>query len=316
MLTSCHFLYSAISITASSFHLFRKKQFRFVYSLIIIFLAWYIYLAPTVFNFGVDRFIHMASNLEPTFSSQLEKFTPKTTIKDQVDTFRFTYLFIYLICMIISGIIYKYMQIQKRTKELIKTCFYWIVVFTLFGFMQYGQESFERIYMFSIVPIICIITMSFSKFNKKILVFLMVLSISAHIPAHYGSEAFMAAKSSEIKGSEFFASKVDILTFYQPPLLTHGIYIYPHGGSRYISYFNTSIITVESQDLSYLDFRLKRVRFIIWGINSVNLDKYYTGEDQLQQWIYQNENNTNITLIYNNEGFKLYNYYPISRYRE
>ncbi len=309
MLTISHLLYCAISLALSSVHLLREKRLKLTILMFAVFVAWYAYLAPVAFKMGVFRFIETGVNLDITIFSQIEKYTPNTPMKKQVDFFRFSYLFIFAVCLAISGIIYRYGQIENDKKNLIKTCFYWLIVIALFGLSKYGEESFERAYLFSIIPIVSIIVLSFSNLNKKFLAILMVLLTSIHIPAHYGSEGFMATRTSELRGAEFLASKVDLLSLNTPPLgVQKGVYIYPSVGGRYVSFYNQSAITVKSRDMEFVETPnyINKLRYIVWGIHSSNLLIYYSGEDSIQQWIDLNENNVNITKIYNNGGLNIY----------
>lgn len=307
--TITHLFYGLISLLVLLSHLLRKKQNKFIFLIMIIFIAWYIYLASLAFGAGVTKIVNTVGSPEYNILLSVDKFTPETGIKAQVDVFRFAYLLIYILFILFCSILYILGKVEKEKREYIKTCIYCLIIISSLGVFSYGSETLERLYMFSIIFVISVIVMTlsnlnkkiFSNLNKKVLVGMMILFIGIHIPAHYGSESFISISTKELKGAKFVEMNANL-----EQLSKRDNYIYPLNGNRFISYYDPSLITIISRNVNFSESQniLNNTRYVIWGIRNSNEYMYYDGKDPVRQWIIFNDGS--LTKIYSNGGLDLY----------
>jgi hypothetical protein len=306
-LTISHLFYSVITISVMSIHAVQKKQYKFILVAFVIFVTWYMYVTPLIFEMGANKLAETVNNMDSSMLSQAQKYSYNTDINTQINSFRFMYPITYMILMLFSLILYRSGIIGKEKRCYIRTSFLMIIVITIFGLLKYGNEALERAYMFDMIFVITIIVLSFSNSNKNVLVAFMIILIGIHIPAHYGSESFLTVHTSELKGSEFIVSRINLSSLNTG---VNTVYIYPSGGDRYISYYDPLLVTVRSRDTDFLELpnALDRVRYIIWGIHSSNLDMYYFGMDHIEKLLDSNKRNMDVTQIYDNGGLKVFDH--------
>lgn len=292
MLTSIALIYSSIS---TSKLLAYKNRTKFIILLLIIFVAWYVYVAPSMFKIGAREFITQAMKAEIFSFINTGKYEEGTFLTRQITHYaRLSYLGIYAILMAISAL-YMIGKVKEENKNLIKICLYWLIgILALFMFKYGESEIDDRVYILSLVPMTLILV---SSFNNKILILITILFVSLHIPAHYGSESYDQASTTELKGAEFFAINIpyneDRYSYY------YAAYIRFYEPKKIFMRWS-SFTGVNKPDISKLD----KAKYIIDSDKSNNFMIYAHGFDPTQEWIRVNQYNLN--MFYDNGHFKIY----------
>ena len=259
-------------------------------------MAWYIYLAPVMFESGIREFINQV--MRPGILDFLDtnKYTQGELLTRQITHYsRLSYVIIYAIFMILAVALYLIRKIKKENKESIKLCYSWLLGVLALFLLRYGaSEIDDRIYLFSLVPMILILILSF---NNKILIILTMLLIIPHIPAHYGNESFDQTLTTELSGAKFFAENIPGST---------GSYSYFY--STYIQFYDPKKISMRWQSFSGMYkpniSSIDSSAYIVNSRGSYNFMTYSYGFDPVQLWISANQDNIN--LFYDNGYFKNY----------
>jgi hypothetical protein len=273
-----------------------KKQTKFLILFLLIFVAWYIYLAPLMFDAGVKEFMTQATALEFFSFLKTEKYSMGTLLTRQiVHNCRLSYLGVYATCMAIAFILYLTGRVKKENKERLNICFLWLIGAVLLLVLRYGAtEIDDRVFVLSLLPMACIMILSF---NRKLFILLMVLLIVLHIPAHYGAECYQMARTTELKGAEFFAMKI---SSHDEP--------YSYRFHPYVRYYDPEKVLMPwksftgafQPDISTIG----PATYIANSNESQDFMLYSLGFDPVQTWIEQNKNN--LTSFYDNGYFKWY----------
>ncbi len=305
MLAITHFLTSLIYLVQTSIQLklkYYSKELAIL--LFVICSGWLIYFAPYAFTSGVDELVQQGASGNPFYWTHKQTFAPVTYMRTLINDFRLYYLLIYAIFMSLALLFYFAGGIGKDNKAKIKRLLPWIIGMAPLVVLQYGQEIFERLYIFSLVPAIFMIMSGIN--NKKIIPIIMILVIIPHIPAHYGDEISWQSSTVELKGSEFFAAKYPFdnasarhkayyggeqpyIWFSKPdmillPLFLLSIFDIPEGDT------NTAVASMLNNASYVLDDKMMRDRF-----------RYYYGFDPIHTWIV----NSKYDLIYNSNGYSI-----------
>lgn len=281
-----HILTPIAAMFGSIIILIRKKQKLFFLYIIIVFLCWYIYLAPTIFKLGIMKLLEQIDNHGSFSLFSTNKFSPLTFEKLVINYFRLSYL------AIIAGL--TLIAIVLNRKSIFNSYFlFWLIGLCGLIPLKYGPEGFERLYIFCLIPALCIVIKFLN--TKLSFIFLMVLFISLHIPAHYGDECYIMTRTSELKGANFAGQNVisSLPYFYQ---------MYP-----YVHYFNPMTLNVSYYTFSAYEnpnvSKLYDLEIIINSAGTHNRMMYMYGEDYLQNWIEQNEQILN--CLYANGEFTI-----------
>lgn len=274
-----------------------KKRGKFIIFFLIIFIAWYAYLAPVMFRTGVEDFIKQATSMEFFSFVKTEKYSGGTLLTRQITHYaRIFYLGIYAISMTAAAALYLTGRIKRENKELIKICFFWFVgILALFVFKYGAAEIDDRIYIFSLVPMAFILILSL---NRKTLIIIAILLSTLHIPAHYGAESSDMVRTTELTGSNFFSTVAVIqeresyfsmwdtfVTFYNPEKIKAWSKKFYVTSPPNLSTINTSTYIINSEP-------------------SHNFVMYSYGFDPIHGWISLNQNN--LSSFYDNGYFMIY----------
>jgi hypothetical protein len=263
-----------------------------------MFSFWYVYVATIAFEIGVNDLMTQVTSMEFFDILRGQKYS-QGQINAPVHFFRLSYLGTYLVYTAVATILYFFGRIKKESEERITICLSWIVgIVLLFTVLRYGIEVDERCYLFMIVPALCTIVLSFSnqRIGRAALVILMVMVIVPHIPAHYGAECSDMVLTTELKGSEFFALRIN-------PEDKYFYRFHP-----FVNYYNPDKVIVASRtfkswvspDISILD----TVTYIVDSKQSHNCMMYSFDFDPIQDWL--DTNGDNLNSIYDNGCFKIY----------
>lgn len=272
-----------------------RNGIKFVILFTVIFIGWHIYIAPLMFNTGVRDLIEqiLEGQLFSVFTS--EKYSSGTMLIRQIIHYsRIVYLVTFAICMMMAAIFYLRNKIEDKYKYHVKICFLWFIGISTLLVFRYGAEMDDRVYMFSLLPMILIIIMTF---DRKIITVLSILFLVFHIPAHYGTESYDMVYTTELKGSKFMASNMNpygsinyynsrLVIYYNPGLITD-----IRGSGYKEGYYNPDDESLES---SY---------YILHSRQISNYLVYFFGVDKIQNWL--NKDNR-LNLLYNNGYYSVY----------
>lgn len=299
LMTSFVVLLAFIAIFA---HIQKTNKY-YILLFIILFIAYYIYLAEFVFEIGVIQFKEQLINMEYLPVINTPKFSGTSEYKSLVNSIRLSYFFIFLLYGGLSIVTVLLGKIRNLNETIFYTCICWLFSASSLIFVKYGAEEFERAYLFCLVPIILIIVMNLSNrssINKFLLILLLLFVFLLHIPAHYGTESFYQMLTSELAGAKFVAYNVDnpilghetpSILFFNPKLITRPK-IYPLWAGKF------------SPD------KLDRLNPLIYSNKLHNIYIYYLNDDLLIEYI--NNKNCELIHIYNNTEFRIYLRIPIN----
>lgn len=263
----------------------------------VIFIAWHIYLGSTVIQWGVPDTVNRIVSMETT-SVAGSKLHPSSTAELLSKAFQFTFILIYSIPVLIF--IYDYRNKDYRQKMILNSILCWILGLAFITVTAYGTEVFERLYLFSSVPLACfmIISLKDYKHSDKIFVCTMVIFVIMIIPAHYGNEARSITYTTELKGSEFLSKIV------QPQAPYYESYTYPF--SFYLWYYKPDIMYAEHHTLnSPNDPLLNYTTYIIDSRQEDIVLKFNYMSNPIREWVAKEENGK-LDLLYNNGDFNIY----------
>ncbi|MDD3621769.1 MAG: hypothetical protein PHQ81_05140 [Methanofollis sp.] len=303
MLLISHFFYAVIFFFSVGVQMIRRHRFVVVIFIGGIFLIWYTYLSPVVFQTAVSKFISSSVHVDASLSTQFNKFTPKTEYKQIVDCFRFAYAGILGFFGAISLWRYQFKPLPDDVKRKVRDLLFWMLPALIFVAMDYGKEGFERVFLFCIVPMVGIISLAIS--DRKIITFLMVLVVILHIPAHYGSDAFFQTHTQDLKGADFFASSLDGLEHEDIR------YTFLPGGDRFVNYYDTDFVCADFSSRHLLEIlRNKPITHVfdyyIEGVQTKNYLQYYGAENPLHWYGYSEDYQYDLSQIYENGGTRIF----------
>ena len=276
---------------------FRKKRTKFIIVLLILFIAWYVYLAPVMFETGIKEFIRQATQLDVLSFFKTEKYSPGEFLTRWIVHYsRLFFLGIYAIAMIVAYTFYMTGRTKGENIEMTKICFFWLVgILALFA-LKYGRNEIDdRIFLFSLLPMVYILTFTF---DRKILAILAILLILFHMPAHYGTESFDSVRTTELSGAKFFTTNA----------IFDNRETYFSMWDTFIDYYNPERIKVFWRTMPVADkpdpSRIDYTTYIINSDGSHNFLFYSFGFDPLKEWIQLNQGN--LSLFYDNGHYQIY----------
>lgn len=265
-----------------------NKQFIL---LCVIFVAWYVYFASTVIEWGIPDAVDRILNME-SVSIVSSKLHPSSLTELLSKTFQFAYILIYLIP--IGIFLYNHKDKDYNKRMILNFILCWIFGLVFITVTVYGTEIFERLYLYSSVPLICfmIILLKDNKWNNKIFVFIMIIFVAMIIPAHYGNETRSLTFTTELKGSEFLSKMIQ----------SQGD-SYFYSFSFYIWYYNPELIlTQHSSDTD--DGSINQMRYVIDSRLTNNVITFQLGFNPIKEWLIKED--SKLDLFYNNGEFSVY----------
>lgn len=288
----------ALSLVSSSKILGNKNRIKFILLIFVILVSWYAYVAPTMFNVGSKELIKQVTNAESFSFVGTGKYQEGDLFTRKVTHYaRISYLGIYAVLMATSVYLYITGNIKDKNRQIFKINFYWIIGTLLLIVFKYGEanEIDDRIYIMSLIPMGTILI---SAFGNKTLMVIALLFISLHIPAHYGTESFDQALTTELKGAEFFATNIlsstERYSYYYSPYIR---FYEP----KKVHMIWKSFTGIGEADISRLD----SVKYIVDSEGTHNFMMYSQGYDPIQKWLKINGND-NLNVFYDNGHFKIY----------
>lgn len=276
---------------------FRKKRTKFIILFLILFIAWYIYLVPVMFETGIKEFIRQATQLDILSFAKTEKYSPGTFLTRWIVHYsRLFFLGIYAMAMTVAYVFYKTGRTKRENIDMTKICFFWLVgLLALFAFSYGRNEIDDRIFLYSLVPMVYIITFTF---DRKILAIMAILLIIFHMPAHYGTESFDSIRTTELSGAKFFATKA----------VFDNRETYFSMWDTFVDYYDPGKIKVLWNTLPVTDKPDPSVignsTYILNSNGSNYFLTYSFGFDPLEEWMRLNQGK--LSLFYDNGYYQIY----------
>jgi hypothetical protein len=281
-----------------------RKEARFVALFVVIFSAWYLYQATIALDLNLkDWWLHPMKNIfEVTTAERYQVAASTARLVIRYSQLIYVALYAALVCGGIVLLLRRRDAAQHRNQVI--SCLLWAIGTALTVFGSYGAVL-GRAYMFCLVPAVCITVLSFA--SRRVMT-VVIVALICFLPVlsllnNYGGEAsFSEVRTTELKGAQFFATKVvpESEYFYQfnPFLILH---------------YNPDLYSVPAYGL---------VSFAEWpgGLNISVLDRFHYvvltkqgsdsaifawGEDPYSAWP-QTETGKTANLIYNNGYFQIY----------
>lgn len=277
-----------------------RKESRFVAPFIVIFGAWYMYQTFLALEVGVSQWLaHPFFNILQM--GRMETYQVPSAAARAVSRYsQLSYLTLYALLMIASVILLLMRKTAGEPKRQVISLFCWMIGITLLLSSQITEAAL-RTYMFCLVPMTCIILLSFS--SRRLIVALMCLCIALHMPAYHGVEASWGqVLTSELKGTEFFALEVKPRDSYYYSYTAHlVIYHNPDLVTIPNSHYGSLASSPGEADLSALD----RLHYVIFSRQATSSIVFNWGEDPYKDWL-QTEAGRKADLVYNNGYFQIY----------
>lgn len=250
-----------------------------------------------MFETGIKEFVTQAMQLDFLSFFKTEKYSPGEFLTRWIVHYsRLFFLGIYAIAMIVAYAFYMTGRTKRENIELTKICFFWLAgVLALFA-LKYGRNEIDdRIFLFSLLPMVYIITFTF---DRRILAILAILLILFHMPAHYGTESFDSVRTTELSGAKFFTTNA----------VFDNRETYFSMWDTFIDYYNPEMIKVLYWTMPVADkpdpSRIGNATYIINSDGSHNFISYSFGSDPLKEWIQLNQGK--LSLFYNNGFYQIY----------
>ncbi|MEM3714946.1 MAG: hypothetical protein QXF82_08375 [Nitrososphaeria archaeon] len=293
-LTHCLTSFVVLIILLISFYKMRSRIPFLISS--GVFVAWNLFPANSSFSFGISNILKETFSLgQLHFLTASTKVLPATEQRSIVNMFRFFIIAILLIYGVLAII---FVIKKKQIKQNNNLLFFSLLFLSIFAMnsISYSIEGFERYFIFWLVPLICVITLSYTLRSKALLLLILIL-ISLHVPAHYGSESFDMTRKMDLIGSRFFAFEAYPQQYY---------YDFPF----YIWYYEEewSVIPREESEIAYYKSPIEiitrsiRSKYIIDSEQFDNAARFFIGANPIRIWIKQNR----VNLAYNNAHFWIY----------
>lgn len=276
-----------------------KRRARFIPPFIAIFGSWYMYQASLGMETGLYSLLTPLKNIFEI--SQIEIYQVPSAMARYVA--RYSLLaFVASYAILITGSIVLLLRhkVTGTRRGQVISLFCWSGAVALLAFGSHGQDL-PRSYIYSLVPVACIVTLSFS--SRKLLFSLMILFVALSPFVNYGALAgFGQVFTSELKGAEFMAFKVkpqstyfgdysNNLALYYDPNLIKVPFVVPDYLARWPG----------EADLSVLD----ESSYVVISRAGINRLVFAWGEDPYAAWP-QTETGRNADLIYNSGYFQIY----------
>lgn len=307
-----HLLSSFSILLSSAFVLYFRKK-RLIILFLVIFVSWYIYLAPVVLYTGIKQFMEQIVNMDFFHVTTEHTFENVSIDRQIVRLSQLFYLLIYVMIAVVCIIYYILGRVKNNNRKDIEFCLFWLFGVSILTIIRYGTEANLRAYVFALPAIITIMIMS-TPDKRKIFVILMILFAIFHIPSVYGSKGYgYQTLSTELKGTEFFASKI----FPKDPIPYdyNSTYIYePSSAQYYVTYYNLNVVKIPIRSIFYKDIPGSLAdkadglysisKYILYSDQTSSSLLYEFGTDPIKDLIYKNIND--ICLVYDNGHFNIY----------
>ena len=308
--TFTHPLTSFISIAIFfAFYLtvrFTDKKAPFKFSKLflagtIIWLAYNSYAAAPFFNTAIEHFSQIIMGSRGlTIANETSRTIGSTSM---FVNFAASWAIVGLTCLIAALSIFKILRTDRTKRSQFAFSIFnvfMLVLFAVFAFVgEYGAvESYQRAFMFGLVPL-SFLSISLLSSKQKILIVFLTILIFLNIPAQYGSDNFRLATNSQLDGMAFIAN-------YAPQNITlvgdFTLYIRYYDPMKSYKVLDVGLSTPYEHvpNATTLSQELNQADYVIVSDLEHNIYMFYIGEDPLEQ-----ANLTTMNVVYNNGAFSL-----------
>jgi hypothetical protein len=301
-LVMTHGLFTLAALLGLAFISLYRREASVLELAVVIFAAWYIYQASLAIAAIVpDWWAHPMRNIFA--ATNLESY-PGTESMARVVT-RYSQLFYLALYAVLVGISAVLMITKRRIpdarRKLVMVSFLWAIGAALLIVVGY-QQVFGRVYAFTLVPAVCIVVLSLAdrKIMKPVMVALICVLPLVSLLATYGGEAaFSQVRTTELKGAEFFAERVNPQTLY-----------FYQFNTFLIDHYNPALLSVPAKSSALLqskvDFSvMSGLKYVVLSWQGSDSLVYAWGEDPYTGWL-ETEAGKSAALLYTNGYFQVY----------
>lgn len=282
-----------------------RRETRLITLFIVIFFSWYVYRASIAMAWGTRSFWTIPFK-EIFLITQAERYQlPSVTARAVNRYSELGYLATY--CLLIAGsfILLLRQKITGQHRKQVITAFFWLIGVASVIVLNYGGEGSYRLYLFCLVPAACIIAMSFS--SKKLIIAVICLLIAlSPLANHAVDAAYRQVRTTELKGSEFFALNIKPWHSYyyggDPALVNHYQPAYYQG----VAFFAPSWMPARTPDQVDLSFMDTHCQYVIISSDGTDHVVFGWGVDPYASWPEKSEVGKRADLLYNNGYFQVY----------
>lgn len=315
----------AAVIALSIYRKARGQGTPFVFLFPVFFLTWYMYQAYQAFEQGIlrwwaapwDYILRMGMKVEGIYAPTHTFPTALITHYSQL-----AYVFIFGICTVATVIYLFAGKVKEDDRKWVIFTLIWLVGIGLCGFLWITRETWYRLYLFGLVPVIYVVLKVLPA--RKLLITLMLLCLVFLLPARYGTECYHGQNlSSELAGMRFFSYQVDLPTgyffynqgdtvlrlFYNPEILN-----WSHVGTAGLKQLPSGeFVFFESRWEKPLASTLDEAKYVLTGKQGRLTEIARYGEEVIISIWMQTGNGEKADLIYNNGDFQIYKRYEPNR---
>ena len=284
-----------------------RKEPRFVPLFAVIFLSWYVVIATIAMEHGIRSFWTIPFK-ELLLITDPGRYQLPSVMARAVNRYsQLGYLATYVFLMAGSFILLLRRKIAEKYRKQVIAAFFWLTGVAAVIVLNYGGEGSYRLYLFCLVPSACIIAMSIS--SRKLLLPLMCIVVALFPFANHAVDAaYRQVRTTELKGSEFFALTVKPWHSYyyggDPALVNYYQPLYYE--DEPVAMFAPSWMPAKSPeevDLAYMD---AKCQYVLIGSDGTDHVEFGWGVDPYTEWPEKSEAGQKADRLYDNGGFQIY----------
>ena len=288
-----------------------RKETRYIILFTVMVGAWFMYSAVQAMEVGIVSWLTspMVGILQ---AIEMERYAWPSAAARAVQRYsQIGLAALYAVLIAGSFVLFLRRKIAEKHRKWVIACVLWVIGIFLLVFSQYSLEL-GRFYLFGLVPVVLITVLSFParKIATAILIAVMCVTPVLNLTAHYAGEASWAqVLTTELKGSEFFARKMEIqvedsfftqyvmginlIAYYSPNMITFPVYDSSMSPSVFPRW--------PEVDLSILD----KMHYVFLSQQGKRAQVYGLGKDVYGPWA-QTEAGKRANLLYNNGYFRIF----------
>ena len=274
---------------------------------IVIYLSWYLNVAFIAMEHGIRAFWTIPFK-ELFMVAEESRYQLPSVMARAVNRYaELASLALYIFLVAGSFIVLLRRKIAENYRKYAITAFVWLFGVAIVIALNYGGEGSYRLYLFCLLPSACIIALLISK--KLLLIPVMCLMVALFpFSNHSVDAAYRQVRTTELKGSEFFAMNIQpwhsyyyggdpaLVNYYQPTFYEDDA----------IAMFAPSWLPAKMPgdvDLSYIDTHCQYVLISRDGTDHV---EFGWGVDPYTEWPEKSEVGRRSDRLYDNGDFQIY----------
>lgn len=311
-LTLTHSLTPLAVVAGSALILLFTRRINLLLFLLAFWATWYVMAATYAFEEGLKEAME-----RPLHAFTFLFSTEKTAAYEQPLSFgrtfwrssQLSYFFLYISLVALSGFLHVKMTVKGQDRRSITLLFLFLMGIPATLFVAF-VEATTRTYMYSLIPVIAIVMLTFYKSRAAVFLIglVMVITIVLNMPAKYGAEAsWSQVLPSELAGGKFYAERVN------PDVHQDKTYYYNYAGFL-ILYHNPDLLAVRTLSSNQIQRALDKpslsplsewVRYVILSKQGTDVQFTSWGEAPFQLWPLTPEGRK-ADLLYTNGHYQIY----------